>query len=158
MSSAKDFKLISWKNGLGLSGIVVAVLIPVGIRYYFRSDIASIQEVEREEEDGNDDNGAVVGTSTTITHGAGPQESLLSSPKTRGGTGLFEGGDGDGRSTRDGDDDDDETPLLEGLIVQTGGPPTSLDKGKKTVSRDANANADDAGVGSNGDGFGDGRP
>lgn len=50
MTSAKDFKLISWKNGLGLSGIVVAVLIPVGIRYYFRSDIASIEDVEREEE------------------------------------------------------------------------------------------------------------
>lgn len=48
MTSAKDFKLISWKNFLGLSGIVVAVLIPVGIRYWFRGDIASIEETERE--------------------------------------------------------------------------------------------------------------
>jgi hypothetical protein len=51
MTSARDFKLISWKNGLGLSGIVVAVLIPVGIRYYFRSDIAAIEDVEREDQD-----------------------------------------------------------------------------------------------------------
>ncbi|KAF8311075.1 hypothetical protein DL93DRAFT_2032519, partial [Clavulina sp. PMI_390] len=51
MTSAKDFHLLSWKNALGLSAIVVAVLIPVGIRYYFRKDIESIQalngEVER---------------------------------------------------------------------------------------------------------------
>lgn len=51
MTSARDFKLISWRNGLGLSGIVVAVLIPVGIRHYFRSDIAAIEDVEREDGD-----------------------------------------------------------------------------------------------------------
>jgi len=50
MTSARDFNLISWKNGLGLSAIVVAVLIPVGIRYYFRSDIAAIEDAEREGE------------------------------------------------------------------------------------------------------------
>lgn len=33
MTSAADFKLISWKNGLGLSAVVIGVLIPVGLRY-----------------------------------------------------------------------------------------------------------------------------
>lgn len=51
MTSAKDFQLISWKNGLGLSGIVVAVLIPVGLRYYWRADVTAIQETAREEEE-----------------------------------------------------------------------------------------------------------
>lgn len=51
MTSAKDFQLISWKNGLGLSGIVVAVLIPVGLRYYWRADLSAIQETAREEEE-----------------------------------------------------------------------------------------------------------
>jgi hypothetical protein len=46
MTSAKDFKLISWKNALGLSAIVIAVLIPVGLRYYWRSELQSVADVE----------------------------------------------------------------------------------------------------------------
>ena len=47
MTSADDFHLISWRNFLGLAAIVVGVLIPVGLRYYFRTEYAS---VTREEE------------------------------------------------------------------------------------------------------------
>lgn len=88
MTSARDFKLISWKNGLGLSGIVVAVLIPVGIRYYFRSDIAAIEDVEQE---GGD---------------------------AQSGEGVDRGGS--------------EMPL-EGVIVESGGPPKSPVKVKQAT-------------------------
>lgn len=46
MTSAADFKLISWKNFFGLSAIVVGVLIPVGMRYYFRQELKEVAAVE----------------------------------------------------------------------------------------------------------------
>ncbi|KIK62387.1 hypothetical protein GYMLUDRAFT_164681 [Collybiopsis luxurians FD-317 M1] len=36
MTSADDFHLISWKNFLGLFAIVVGVMVPVGLRYWFK--------------------------------------------------------------------------------------------------------------------------
>lgn len=48
MTSADDFHLISFKNFLLLSAIVVGVMIPVGLRYYFRRDLANIADVEAE--------------------------------------------------------------------------------------------------------------
>jgi uncharacterized membrane protein YdjX (TVP38/TMEM64 family) len=60
MTSAEDFHLISWRNFLGLSAVVVGVLIPVGLRYYFKRELASVQDVEGpedgdlEEEEGGD--------------------------------------------------------------------------------------------------------
>ncbi|EIN04952.1 hypothetical protein PUNSTDRAFT_92406 [Punctularia strigosozonata HHB-11173 SS5] len=50
MTSAADFHLISWKNGLGLGAVVVGVLIPVALRYYFRAEVESVQAVEAEAE------------------------------------------------------------------------------------------------------------
>lgn len=50
MTSAKDFRLISVKNALGLGGIVVAVLIPVGMRWYWAADLSAIEAAEREAE------------------------------------------------------------------------------------------------------------
>jgi len=49
MTSADDFHLISWKNFLGLSAIVVGVLIPVGLRYWFKRDVEQLEQVEEEE-------------------------------------------------------------------------------------------------------------
>lgn len=46
MTSAADFNLFSWKNFFLLSAIVVGVLIPVGLRYYFKRDVASAAAVE----------------------------------------------------------------------------------------------------------------
>ncbi|KAF8556178.1 hypothetical protein OG21DRAFT_1409418 [Imleria badia] len=46
MTSAADFNLFSWKNFLLLSAVVVGVLIPVGLRYYFRREVASVAAVE----------------------------------------------------------------------------------------------------------------
>lgn len=60
MTSADDFHLISWRNFLGLSAVVVGVLIPVGLRYFFGRELASVQAVEdvgegeAEEEAGED--------------------------------------------------------------------------------------------------------
>ncbi|KAL0954761.1 hypothetical protein HGRIS_003712 [Hohenbuehelia grisea] len=46
MTSADDFKLISWKNFFGLSAVVVGVMIPVGLRYWFGKKVSV--EVEQE--------------------------------------------------------------------------------------------------------------
>ncbi|KAG8983906.1 hypothetical protein FRB90_005661 [Tulasnella sp. 427] len=48
MTSAADFHLISWRNFFGLSAVVVAVMIPVGIRWYFRGELQSVAQVEAE--------------------------------------------------------------------------------------------------------------
>ena len=52
MTSADDFHLISWRNFLGLSAVVVGVLIPVGLRYWFRKrGVVSSPEDPREEDE-----------------------------------------------------------------------------------------------------------
>ncbi|KAI0636192.1 oxalate transporter [Trametes polyzona] len=50
MTSAKDFHLISWKNFLLLAAIVVGVMIPVGLKYYFKREIVTVADVEAEAE------------------------------------------------------------------------------------------------------------
>jgi len=50
MTSADDFHLISWKNFLGLSAVVVGVLIPVGLRYALKKRVGEIALVEDEDE------------------------------------------------------------------------------------------------------------
>ncbi|GAA6061747.1 hypothetical protein JCM10212_000480 [Sporobolomyces blumeae] len=40
MTSSSDFNLISWQNGLGLGGIILAVLIPVLLRRMYRNDLS----------------------------------------------------------------------------------------------------------------------
>lgn len=42
MTSAADFHLISWRNGLGLSAVVIGVLIPVGLRYVLSRRVGPI--------------------------------------------------------------------------------------------------------------------
>lgn len=44
MTSTSDFHLISWQNGLGLGGIVLAVLIPVLLRKYYSNDLSEAAE------------------------------------------------------------------------------------------------------------------
>lgn len=50
MTSADDFHLISWRNFFGLAAVVVGVMIPVGLRYWFRREMASVADVEHESE------------------------------------------------------------------------------------------------------------
>jgi len=46
MTSADDFHLLSWRNFLLLSSVVVGVLIPVGLRYYLRRGVGSVDDIE----------------------------------------------------------------------------------------------------------------
>lgn len=46
MTSAADFHLISWKNFFFLSAVVAGALIPVGLRYFFKRELASVADVE----------------------------------------------------------------------------------------------------------------
>lgn len=48
MTSADDFHLISWRNFFGLGAVVVGVMIPVGLRYWFRREADNITEDELE--------------------------------------------------------------------------------------------------------------
>ncbi|KAJ3788048.1 hypothetical protein GGU10DRAFT_307820 [Lentinula aff. detonsa] len=50
MTSADDFHLISWKNFLGLSAIVLGVMIPVGLRYWFKRGGVTA-DIEGQDED-----------------------------------------------------------------------------------------------------------
>ena len=43
MTSADDFHLISWRNFFGLAAVVVGVMIPVGLRYWFRRQVQSVE-------------------------------------------------------------------------------------------------------------------
>ncbi|KAI6155373.1 hypothetical protein BKA82DRAFT_4077799 [Pisolithus tinctorius] len=50
MTSADDFHLISWRNFFLLSAVVVGVLIPVGLRTYFKREVASAADIEEADE------------------------------------------------------------------------------------------------------------
>ncbi|KAH9481545.1 Transmembrane protein 41B [Psilocybe cubensis] len=51
MTSADDFHLISLRNFLGLAAVVVGVMIPVGLRYWFRREVESVVEEEQDEQE-----------------------------------------------------------------------------------------------------------
>lgn len=63
MTSAADFHLISWRNFLTLSAVVVGAMIPVGIRYVFAREAANVGDSEESHVvlDGPDD--------TILAHG-----------------------------------------------------------------------------------------
>lgn len=46
MTSAADFHLISWKNFFFLSAVVVGAMIPVGLRFFFKRELASVTDAE----------------------------------------------------------------------------------------------------------------
>lgn len=46
MTSAADFHLLSLRNILGLIAVVVAVLIPVGLKRVFKKDLGDLDEAE----------------------------------------------------------------------------------------------------------------
>ena len=64
MTSAADFHLISWKNFFLLSAVVVGVMIPVGLRYVFKRELASVAATEAAADDANAmENGEATSTS-----------------------------------------------------------------------------------------------
>ena len=46
MTLADDFHLLLWRNFLLLSSVMVGVLIPVGLRYFLRRGVGSIDDIE----------------------------------------------------------------------------------------------------------------
>ncbi|THH00081.1 hypothetical protein EW026_g2401 [Hermanssonia centrifuga] len=122
MTSAADFHLISWKNFFFLSAVVVGVMIPVGLRYYFKRELASVVDVEAagevEAEALQVENGDVIlaeGPPVDLTKGKTAQLVLLS----------------DDESELYSDEDNDEDLILEAgpaLVVKndtagSSGPP-----------------------------------
>ena len=57
MTSADDFHLISWRNFFGLAAVVVGVMIPVGLRYWFRRQVDSVVQDEIEDDFSQDEVG-----------------------------------------------------------------------------------------------------
>ncbi|KAI0749851.1 oxalate transporter [Daedaleopsis nitida] len=80
MTSADDFHLISWKNFLMLSAVVVGVMIPVGLRYYFKREIATVADAEAEaeavEEIAEDDD-RLLAEGPRVDHGKGKAPPLI---------------------------------------------------------------------------------
>ncbi|THH07057.1 hypothetical protein EW145_g3635 [Phellinidium pouzarii] len=68
MTSADDFHLISWRNGLGLSAVVAGVLIPVGLRYVLSRRVGAIALTDDDEETGVGGN-SVDGGDTVLAQG-----------------------------------------------------------------------------------------
>lgn len=71
MTSADDFHLISWRNGLGLSAVVVGVLIPVGLRYALSKRVGPIALPEDEDVEAGEPN-VLLGASGDTVLAQGP--------------------------------------------------------------------------------------
>lgn len=111
MTSAADFHLFSWKNFFLLSAVVIGVLIPVGLRYYFKRQVASAATVETPDpleevpQDGND---------PILAAGPVPLSKKATSPPL--GSIYVSKGDtfyADQQVDEDIDDDDDADVILE---------------------------------------------
>jgi len=116
MTSADDFHLISWKNFLGLAAVVVGVLIPVGLRYWFRREVDAVADVGQG--DGEELEGAIeYGDDGT----EGPDRILAAGPRLvtnkmknlNGRLVMLE-------DEEDEDYDDDEDDEDEDLILEAG--------------------------------------
>ena len=101
MTSPEDFHLISWKNFLGLSAVVVGVMIPVGLRYYFRRQVATVADVEAEAEaaETEEDEDRILAEGPRIERGKAKVAPLISFS--------------DDESELGTDDDSDEDVILE---------------------------------------------
>lgn len=105
MTSADDFHLISWRNFFGLAAVVVGVMIPVGLRYWFRREVDSVVEDEMEGELSQDE--ADEGRDRILA--VGP---VKVARKTRTLQERFRDDDDD-ESLRSSEDDDDGDVILE---------------------------------------------
>ncbi|KAG9315091.1 hypothetical protein JVU11DRAFT_4203 [Chiua virens] len=114
MTSAADFDLFSWKNFFLLSAVVVGVLIPVGLRYYFKREAASAVVVDEADplEDlpqDNDDTILAIGPSSFTKKPTSPHLTSIYVPRD----GSFYS-DQDVQQDEDVDyDDDDDDVILE---------------------------------------------
>ncbi|KAJ7726042.1 hypothetical protein DFH07DRAFT_853229 [Mycena maculata] len=87
MTSADDFHLISWKNFLGLTAVVVGVLIPVGLRWWFGKRGVEVPGDEEEggaeeemplvgEEDEEEDEDRILAVGPRVTPKPGDEDEL----------------------------------------------------------------------------------
>jgi uncharacterized membrane protein YdjX (TVP38/TMEM64 family) len=116
MTSADDFHLISWKNFLGLAAIVVGVLIPVGLRYWFRREVdavADVQEGEEEEMECEIEYGSSGEEDSTRILAAGPRVVTNKTKNLNGRVTILE-------DEVEGDYYDDEDDEDEDLILEAG--------------------------------------
>ncbi|KAL5525966.1 hypothetical protein ACEPAG_7304 [Sanghuangporus baumii] len=79
MTSAADFHLISWRNALGLSAVVVGVLIPVGLRYVLSRRVGAIALPEDEDSDSSVTGDTILAQGPYVASGKGkaPAQPLL---------------------------------------------------------------------------------
>ncbi|KAF7964829.1 hypothetical protein HWV62_2637, partial [Athelia sp. TMB] len=112
MTSADDFHLISWRNFFGLAAVVVGVLIPVGLRYYFgRRGVRAPAEAAitlEEEEEGAED----------VVLAAGPRAAPKYAKDAR--LVLLDDADDDGEVFAPYADDDEEEGEDEDIILEAG--------------------------------------
>lgn len=69
MTSAADFHLISWKNFFFLSAVVAGAMIPVGLRYFFKRELATVADVEAAAESQTEVLESEVGGDTILARG-----------------------------------------------------------------------------------------
>ncbi|OCH90346.1 hypothetical protein OBBRIDRAFT_793438 [Obba rivulosa] len=116
MTSAADFHLFSWRNFFLLSAIVAGVMIPVGLRYVFSREIASVADVEAEAEavaaveEAVADGDVVLAQGPPVGPGKGKQTQLIMMSD-------------DDEEYSDEDDDDEDVILEAGpaLVVKADG-------------------------------------
>lgn len=105
MTSPDDFHLISWRNFFGLAAVVVGVMIPVGLRYWFRSKVRDTDE----------ETGVIVGSEEHYTDL--PEDTILAvgppGVTKKPGERLLLRREDDLGSFYDIEDDDDEDIILE---------------------------------------------
>jgi len=119
MTSADDFHLISLRNFLGLAAIVVGVMIPVGLRYWFRGQV---QDVAAEDEDDEEEAALRADGSVMLLGEGGEGDRILAVGPPRAGKEMNgvkvlvpEDGEtyGDDEYDYEDDEDDDEDVILE---------------------------------------------
>ncbi|KAJ7104307.1 hypothetical protein B0H15DRAFT_809420 [Mycena belliarum] len=118
MTSSDDFHLISWKNFFGLAAVVVGVMIPVGLRYWFGRGGVVVTD--------DDEEGAEVPVLEGDEDEEEEDEILAMGPRHE----AVKPGDEAGRPLLDSDsedEDDDEDLILEAgpALVQKPDPTTS---------------------------------
>lgn len=110
MTSPADFHLISWRNFFGLAAIVVGVMIPVGLRYWFRREVAIAEDGAAEGEQADEEEDTVIAVGPPPAHKFSRKRPLLQQDGTP--------------ANYNSDDDDDSDVILEaGPAIDDGKPP-----------------------------------
>lgn len=119
MTSAADFHLISWKNFFFLSAVVAGAMIPVGLRYYFKRELASVADVEAAVEAETE---ALAEEEEDVILARGPRSDLAKGKTTQ----LIVLSDDESDGYSDGDSDED--------VILEAGPALIVKKDDAAVS------------------------